>query len=95
MASGEVRATGAMSDLVLRGTSLFYLGLMVVLPMAALGFEAARPGLAAFGEAVQEPYAWHALKLTFATALVMVAINIITGTATAWVLVRYNFPGAG
>jgi sulfate/thiosulfate transport system permease protein len=95
MASGEVRATGAVSDLVLRGTSLFYLGLMVVLPVVALGFESLRPGFAAFTDAVRDPYAWHALQLTFATAFVMVAINIVTGTATAWVLVRYEFPGRG
>ncbi len=93
MAAGEVRATGNVSDLMLRGTSLFYLGLMVVLPVVALGFESLRPGPAAFTEAVRDPYAWHALELTFATALVMVAINIVTGTATAWVLVRYDFPG--
>jgi sulfate/thiosulfate transport system permease protein len=95
MAAGEVKATGNVSELVLRGTSLFYLGLMVILPVVALGFESARPGLAAFTEAARDPYAWHALHLTFATALVMVAINIVTGTATAWVLVRYNFPGRG
>jgi sulfate transport system permease protein len=72
---------------------LLYLGLMVVIPMAALGLEAARPGPSAFVEAIRDPYAWHALKLTFLTALVMVVVNILTGTATAWVLVRYEFPG--
>ena len=72
---------------------LWYLGVMVVLPMAALAVEAARPGAGAFAEAVRDPYAWHALKLTFVTALVMVVVNVVTGTATAWVLVRYDFPG--
>ena len=61
--------------------------------MAALAIEAARPGAAAFAEALRDPYAWHALKLTFITALVMVVVNVFTGTATAWVLVRYDFPG--
>lgn len=42
-----------------------------------------------------DPFAWHALKLTFATALVMVAVNVVLGTATAWVLVRHQFPGKG
>jgi sulfate/thiosulfate transport system permease protein len=93
MASGTLKTSGGGSDLVLRATTLFYLGVMVVLPMAALGIEAARPGAAAFADAVRDPYAWHALKLTFITALVMVAVNVLTGTATAWVLVRYEFPG--
>ena len=78
---------------MLRGTTLLYLGLMVVLPMAALTVEAVRPGAAPFWEAVRDPYAWHALKLTFVTAIVMVLVNALTGTATAWVLVRYDFPG--
>jgi sulfate transport system permease protein len=68
---------------------------MVVLPLLALGLQAAEPGVAAFWQALTNPFAWHALKLTLATALVMVAINAVTGTATAWVLVRYEFPGKG
>ena len=93
MASGTLKPSGSASELVLRCTTLFYLGLMVVLPMAVLAVEAARPGAKAFAEAVRDPYAWHSLKLTFVTALVMVAVNALTGTATAWVLVRYDFPG--
>jgi sulfate transport system permease protein len=93
MASGTLKPAGGAADLVLRATSLFYLGLMVVLPMAVLAVDAAKPGAGAFAEAVRDPYAWHALKLTFITALVMVVVNVFTGTATAWVLVRYPFPG--
>lgn len=78
---------------VLRGATLSYLGVMVVLPLVALGYEAALPGTAAFWKALTNPFAWHALKLTLATAGVMVLINAVTGTATAWVLVRYPFPG--
>jgi sulfate transport system permease protein len=81
------------SDLALRWTTLGYLGVMVALPLIALLVQAARPGFAPFRESLADPYAWHALKLTFVTALVMVAINAVTGTATAWVLVRYEFPG--
>ncbi|QEH31863.1 Sulfate transport system permease protein CysT [Aquisphaera giovannonii] len=81
------------SDLILRWSTLSYLAIMVALPMVALGVQAARPGLRPFWEAVTDPTAWHALKLTFITALIMVAINAVTGTATAWVLVRYDFPG--
>src|SRR5271157_3939591 len=80
-------------DLALRWTTLFYLGVMVVLPMVTLSVQAARPGFQPFWRALVDPYAWHALKLTFFTALVMVVINAVTGTATAWVLVRYDVPG--
>jgi sulfate transport system permease protein len=81
------------SGLLIRGISLSYLGLMVVLPLAVLGIRAAAPGASAFAKALGDPIAWHALKLTFATAAAMVVVNAVTGTATAWVLVRYPFPG--
>jgi sulfate transport system permease protein len=48
-----------------------------------------------FWDAIRDPQAWHALKLTLITAIVMVFVNVIMGTATAWVLVRYRFPGRG
>ena len=53
------------------GTTLSYLGVMVVLPLVGAG----RPGgraraSAAFWKALTDPFAWHALKLTFVTALV-------------------------
>lgn len=83
------------SGLLLRSASLSYLGLMVLLPLAALGVESAKPGVGAFVKAVRDPFAWHALRLTFVTALAMVLINAVTGTATAWVLVRYEFFGKG
>jgi sulfate transport system permease protein len=50
-------------------------------------------GLAALWADMTLPTAIYSLKLTISTALIMVAINVVTGTATAWVLVRYSFPG--
>jgi sulfate transport system permease protein len=93
MASRTILQNGRAGGLVLRWTTLLYLGVMVALPMTALAVQAAQPGVSAFWRELTDPYAWHALKLTFITALVMVAVNAITGTATAWVLVRYDFPG--
>jgi sulfate transport system permease protein len=95
MSIGTLKPNGRGLDLLLRGSSVFYLGLVVILPMAALVVEAARPGAAAFWQALVDPYAWHALKLTYITAMVMVLVNAVTGTATAWVLVRYQFPARG
>ena len=83
------------SGLILRSTTLLYLGLTVLLPLAALGVGASQQGLAAFWKALIDPFALHALKLTFLTAGAMVVINAVAGTATAWVLVRYPFPGKG
>lgn len=77
----------------LRGATIAYLAVLVALPLAALAAETAAAGVPAFVRAISDPFALHSLKLTFVTAAVMVAIDVITGTATAWVLVRYDFPG--
>ena len=50
-------------------------------------------GLIGLFEEISRPIAWSALKLTFRTSAVMVVINTIMGTMTAYVLVRYEFPG--
>jgi sulfate transport system permease protein len=89
----DLRTTPA--GLLVRGATLSYLGVMVLLPLVALSIQAAEPGAGAFWKALTDPFAWHALKLTFTTALAMVLINAVMGTATAWVLVRYDFPGKG
>jgi sulfate transport system permease protein len=95
MAAGALNSRGGAPELALRSATLFYLGMAVILPMTALAVEAARPGAGAFWEAARDPYAWHALKLTFITAAVMVLVSALTGTASAWVLVRYEFFGRG
>lgn len=81
------------SGRMLRAASLSYLGVMVLLPLVALGAGSAEKGVSGFIAALFDPFAWHALMLTFLTAGGMVLINVVTGTATAWVLVRYPFPG--
>lgn len=89
---GPARAAGGLT---LRAATLSYLGVMVLLPIAALGIESAIPGPSAFLKQLTNPFALHALWLSFLTALAMVVVNAVTGTATAWVLVRYPFPGKG
>jgi sulfate/thiosulfate transport system permease protein len=70
-----------------------YLIVVVVLPIAALVWESKRNGTHAFWQAVSSPEALGALKLTFGAAFVVVLINAVLGTITAWVLVRDDFRG--
>ena len=81
------------SDLILRSLSFGYIGLLIVLPIIAMVARSLEGGLAALWADMTLPPAIYSLKLTLSTALIMVVINVVTGTATAWVLVRYNFPG--
>lgn len=79
-------------NLILRSLSFFYIGVLIILPIAALVAKAFEGGLSSLWANIFAPQALYSLKLTFITAVVMMIINVITGTATAWVVVRYNFP---
>ena len=70
-----------------------YLTVIVVLPIAALLWESKKGGRHAFWQIVSSPEAVGALKLTFGAAFVVVLINAVLGTITAWVLVRDDFRG--
>lgn len=83
------------SDHVLRGLALGYLGLLVVLPVVAISVRAFADGPARLWESIRQPAALYSLRLTFLLALAMIGINFVMGTVTAWVLVRYRFPGKG
>ena len=99
MSSSPRSPSAPPSGLVLRGLTLAYLGVMVILPLVALVIQSAIPdpgsSRSGFWSALTDPFALNALKLTFLTAGAMVVVNVVTGTATAWVLVRYQFPGKG
>jgi sulfate transport system permease protein len=79
----------------LRATAILYLGLMIVLPLAAVAHHGLADGLSAFLDDVTHPLAIEALGLTIGAAIVMTAINAVMGTLTAYALVRYRFPGRG
>ena len=79
----------------MRSVLLFFVGLLVVLPIAAITLEAFRQGGASLWKQISNPQALAALWLTLRLALVMVLINVVTGTATAWVLVRNPVPMRG
>lgn len=72
--------------------SLFYLTVMLFLPMAALLLKAGTKNPAEFWQIATSKIALSAYETTFTTALIAAAINGIFGTLIAWVLVRYDFP---
>jgi sulfate transport system permease protein len=80
---------------LLRWSCLGYLGIVIVFPLTAVVVRAVSAGPARLWTEITNPFAWHAIRLSMTTAAVMVAISVVTGTATAWVLARYEFPGKG
>ena len=71
----------------------FYLTAMLFLPLGAMFAKAGTGGWDKFWEVATSPVALSAYDVTFTTALVTAVINGLFGTAIAWVLVRYDFPG--
>ena len=76
-----------------RGLVVAYLSVMVLLPIAAVVQTSLEGGVGAFWDAATAPQAVAALKLTLIASAIVVAINAVTGTAIAWVLVRDEFLG--
>jgi len=75
------------------GFSLTYLSLLVLLPLAALFVRTSSLTLAEFWEAVANPRVVASYKLTFGASFLAALANLFFGFITAWVLVRYSFPG--
>jgi len=76
-----------------RGVAGLYLSLVVLIPLAAVVSKGFENGWAEFWSAATSPAALAALKLTVIVSFVVVAINAVTGTLIAWVLVRDDFRG--
>jgi sulfate transport system permease protein len=70
-----------------------YVALLVALPLVVLVYTGFAGGLSALITEVSSPVARSALWLTVWTSTVVAILNALLGTATAWVLVRYEFPG--
>jgi sulfate/thiosulfate transport system permease protein len=78
-----------------RGVAMAYLSVVALIPLAAVLAHSLDGGLDAFWNAVTNEQAVAALRLTLIASLIVVAINAVTGTLIAWVLVRDDFPGKG
>jgi sulfate/thiosulfate transport system permease protein len=78
---------------VLIALALVFIILFLVLPLAAVFAEALRKGLGAYWQALMEPDAWAAIRLTLLTAAVAVPLNLVFGVAAAWAIAKYEFRG--
>lgn len=77
------------------GFTLFYLGLIVLIPLAALAARPWENGVDHFVATITDARVLAALKLSFGAALASAAVNAVLGLVVAWALVRYDFPGKG
>jgi sulfate transport system permease protein len=75
------------------GFTIFYLSLIVLIPLSALVFRTMNLSWSEFVAVVTEPRVVASYKVTFGAAIIAAAVNALFGLLLAWVLVRYKFPG--
>ena len=75
------------------GFTIFYLSLIVLIPLSAAFIKTSSLSLHEFWTAVASPRVVASYKLTFGASLIGASINAVFGLLTAWVLTRYTFPG--
>ncbi len=74
------------------GYALVYLGIVVLLPLAALLLRPVELGWGGFWDAVTTPRVLASLRLSFGAAFIAALVNGVFGLIVAWVLARYQFP---
>ncbi|EGK73088.1 MAG: sulfate ABC transporter permease subunit CysT [Methyloversatilis sp.] len=75
------------------GYTLFYLCIIVLIPLSAVFLKTSQLGLSQFWDVVTTPRVVASYKLSFGASLLAAAINAVFGLGLAWALVRYSFPG--
>lgn len=78
---------------ILIGITLVFLGLFLLIPLAAVFTEALRKGWEVYLAAIIEADAVAAMQLTFIAALIAVPLNLVFGVAAAWAIAKFEFRG--
>ena len=79
--------------LALIAVAFLVLAAFLVLPLVSVFFEAFRKGADAFWEAIVEPDAFSAIRLTLLVAAISVPLNVVFGVAAAWAIAKFEFKG--
>jgi sulfate transport system permease protein len=78
---------------LLTGAALAFLGVFLLVPLAAVFAQALEKGAGAYFAALREPDALSAIKLTLLTAAISVPLNLVFGVAASWAIAKFDFPG--
>ena len=78
---------------LLIASALLFLGVFLVLPLAAVFTEALRKGVGAYFASFREEDALSAIRLTLLAAGVAVPLNLAFGLAASWCIAKFQFPG--
>ncbi len=74
-------------------TAVTFLGVFLILPLVAVFTEALRNGLGTYVDAMLDPDALAAIRLTLIAAAISVPANLVFGVAAAWAIAKFEFRG--
>ena len=74
------------------GFTVFYLSLLVLVPLSALVLRSSELGLSGFIATIRHPRVLASFQVTFLSAFKAALINVVLGVTVAWFLVRGRFP---
>ena len=86
-------AEGRFAQVGLILVALTFLAFFLLLPLVAVFAEAFKQGVGAFIEAVRNPDALAAIRLTLLIAAISVPFNVVFGVAASWAITKFTFPG--
>jgi len=92
-ARGRHISESKLTKVILILIAIFFVVVMIVLPLLTVLFEGLEKGLDVYLKALTEKDAFSALKLTLITALIVVPINTIFGVLIAWAITKFKFRG--
>jgi sulfate transport system permease protein len=78
---------------LLIGLAVLALGIILLVPLAAVFHQAFHKGLVGYWEAITAPDTLSAIKLTLLACAIAVPLNVVFGVAAAWCITKFDFPG--
>ena len=78
---------------LLIGIALLFVTLFLIMPLAVIFGEALRHGLKTYQDALSDPAAWAAIKLTLLVTAIALPLNTIFGLAASWAIAKFDFRG--
>jgi len=91
--TSHLSTESAVVKWILIAVALLYLGVFLLLPLACVFANALSKGIHAYLQAVSEPDALAAMRLTIFAALIAVPLNVIFGLAASWAIAKFDFWG--
>ena len=84
---------GALTRFLLIVTAVTFLALFLIMPLVLVFVEALRQGVGAYFDALKEPDALSAMRLTITVAAIAVPLNVLFGLAASWAIAKFEFRG--